>query len=54
MIGGAGSGERAKGRTDPALQRTGASAPDVAEILRQVRRIELRTERLVSSLASGG
>ena len=27
---------------------------DVSEILRQVRRIELRTERLVTSLASGG
>lgn len=27
---------------------------DVADILRQVRRIELRTERLVTSLASGG
>ena len=53
---GAGSGERATDRTDPAPRRPGetASAPDIADILRQVRRIELRTERLVSSLASGG
>lgn len=28
--------------------------PDVSDILRQVRRIELRTERLVTSLAAGG
>ena len=31
------------------------SAPDaLADILRQVRRIELRTRRLVASLTSGG
>ena len=37
----------------PVSNADGASN-DVAEILRQVRRIELRTERLVTSLASGG
>ena len=31
-----------------------ATSPDVSDILRQVRRIELRTQRLVTSLAAGG
>jgi uncharacterized protein (DUF58 family) len=35
-------------------ERNTEQSGDVAEILRQVRRIELRTERLVTSLASGG
>ena len=37
----------------PSAATTSTVAPDLAAVLRQVKKLELRTERLVSSLAAG-